>query len=109
MFPLHTHFLGLRCVVVVPDLFARSDTIKKCGILLITDQVLETETHSSCRTHFAVPQMLVDSGVNRSCTQVEFVTDFTGRNPLISLDHFINGGNGIIGDHFVCLVQSRHI
>ena len=44
--------------------------------------------------------MLVDNGVNRYFTQVEFMTDFTGHNPSISLDHFINGGNGIIGYHF---------
>ena len=97
MFPLHTRFLGFRCVVVAPGLVAPNGTIQKCGILLKTDQVLETEANSSflmikgqmfwypCRTHFAVPQMLVDNDVNRSFTQVEFVTDFTGRNPSICL------------------------
>ena len=104
---------------MAPGFVTRNNTIKKCRILLITDKVLETEAHSSflmnkgqvfwylCRTHFAEPQMLVDNDVNRSFTQVEFVTDFTGCNPLISLDHFINGGNRIIGDHFVCLAWSR--
>ena len=107
--------------MVVPGLVANKDTIQKCRILLITDQELETKAHSSflmikdrvfwypCRTHFAAPQMLVDNDVNRSLTQVEFMTDFTGRNPLISLDHFINRGNGVIGDHFVCLARSRQI
>ena len=117
MFPLHTCFLGFGYVVVAPCLAARND-IQKCRILLITDQMLETEAHSSFlmiksqvfwypyHSHFAVPQILVDNGVNHSFTQVEFVTDFMGRNPSISLIHFINGGNGIIGDHFVCLARS---
>ena len=90
MFPLHTRFLGFGCVVVVSGLVACNDTMLKCRILLITDQVLETEAHSSfllirdhvfwypCRTHLAIPQMLMNNGVNRSFTQIEFATDFTG-------------------------------
>ena len=97
---LHTRFLEFGCVVVAPGLVVRKETFQKCGILLITDQVLETVVHSLFlmikgqvfwyrrRTHFALLQMLVDNGLNRSFTQVEFVTDFIGRNPSISLDHW---------------------
>ena len=118
VFPLHIHFLGLGCVVMAPGLVTRNDTIQKCRILLIMDQVLQTEAQSSfliikgqvfwypyC-TYFAEPQMLVDNGVSRSFSQVEFVADFMDRNSSISLDHFING---IIGDHLVCLIWSWQI
>ena len=60
-------------------------------------------------TKSAVPQMLVDIGVNCSFTQVEFVTDFSGRKILINLNHFIHGDNGIIGDNFVCLARILQI
>ena len=43
MFPLHTHFLGFGYVVVAPGLVVRNDKIQKRRILLITDQVQETE------------------------------------------------------------------
>ncbi|GBN76881.1 hypothetical protein AVEN_128781-1 [Araneus ventricosus] len=121
MFPLHTRFLGFGCVVVTPGLVSRNDAFQKCGILLITHQVLETEAHSlflmikgkvlwyPISTHFTVLQMLVNDGVNCFLTQVEIVTDVTGPNSSISSNHFINGGNRVVGDHDVCLARCGQI
>lgn len=59
--------------------------------------------------HFTILQMLVDDGVNRSFTQVEFVIDATGPNSSNSSDHFINGDNAVIDDHDVRLTRSWQI
>ncbi|GFU07337.1 uncharacterized protein NPIL_401961 [Nephila pilipes] len=74
---------------------------------------LETEVHSvfiiikgkelrhPFRTQFIVLKMLMNDGVNRFFTKVEFVTDVTGPSSSIGSDYCINGDNRVISDHDV--------
>ncbi|GFY38510.1 hypothetical protein TNIN_147091 [Trichonephila inaurata madagascariensis] len=75
--------------------FSHRDAFQECGILHVTDQVLVF--WPSFSKHLTVLYRLINDGVNRTTTRIEFATDVTGPNSSISFDHFIKGGNGIVG------------
>ena len=119
---LHTRFLVFGCVVVAPGLVSRNDMIQKCRILLITDQVLETEVHSSFLMikgqvfwYHAAYTLLYPkcwSIIVWTIPLLRLSSWLISRVVTLWLawmDHFINGGSVIIGDHFVCLARSRQI